>query len=101
MRHSPPRLPPCQGISEIDRQRTVAAAAGTGQIGPSPECGAALVAEADGNRTRQRRGTPLTGCEDRPPLETTIPVTAPEGSSAQVTAGSTGTCRDGAGSLVH
>jgi hypothetical protein len=25
----------------------------------------ALVAEADGNRTRQRRGTPLTGFEDQ------------------------------------
>jgi hypothetical protein len=39
MRHCPPRLPPCRGISEIDRQRTVAAAAGTGQIGPRPSAG--------------------------------------------------------------
>jgi hypothetical protein len=34
--------------------------------GQSPHRGArALVAEADGNRTRQRRGTPLTGFEDQ------------------------------------
>jgi hypothetical protein len=31
-----------------------------------------LMAEADGNRTRQRRGTPLSGFEDRPPSETTL-----------------------------
>jgi hypothetical protein len=37
--------------------------AGSAQVAP---CGALmLVAEADGNRTRQRRGTPLTGFEDQ------------------------------------
>jgi hypothetical protein len=44
-----------------------------------------LVAEADGNRTRQRRGTPLSGFEDQPPSETTLQAGGPEGSFAQVT----------------
>ena len=37
--------------------------AGSAQV--APKRASVLVAEADGNRTRQRRGTPLTGFEDQ------------------------------------
>ena len=57
----------------------------------------ALVAEADGNRTRQRRGTPLSGFEDRCQLPTTVQFVCSALSFAQVIqdlAGSAGTGRD-------
>jgi hypothetical protein len=37
--------------------------AGSAQV--APHLALVLMAEADGNRTRQRRGTPLSGFEDR------------------------------------
>jgi hypothetical protein len=46
-------------LAEPGRHRPLAESA---QVAPTA---LVLVAEADGNRTRQRRGTPLTGFEDQ------------------------------------
>ena len=73
---------------------------GDGQIGSAPERGEVLVAEADGNRTSERRGTPLTGfetgfgCDDCPVCVLSAVVRPGH-------PGSSGTSGDGTGSHVH